>query len=135
MPLIDITRPLSPDVAAWPGDTPTALRRMASLADDASVNLSTLTASLHNATHADAPLHYDDAAGGIETLDLSLYLGPCRVIDASGHDPIPAGLFEKPLPPRVLLKTNAWNDSPTFPQDFPVLADDAPPYSPVTACG
>lgn len=126
MPLLDISRPLSPKTAAWPGDTPTSLQRVLSLSDGASVNLSTLTASVHNATHADAPLHYDDTGPAIEQLDPSLYVGPCLVVDARGHDPIPGELFPGALPPRVLLKTDAWHDAATFPADFPVLAAGVP---------
>ena len=126
MSLIDISRPLSPDTAAWPGDTPTSLRRVLSLGEGASVNLSTLTASVHNATHADAPLHYDDQGLPIEQLDPALYVGPCLVVDAQGHDPIDAHLFPLHLPPRVLIKTGAWHDERAFPADFPVLSPNTP---------
>ena len=126
MTLLDITRPLAPTTACWPGDTVTKSTRMANIVDGASVNLSTLVASLHNATHVDAPLHYDDNGGGIETLDLSLYVGPCRVVDCRDRDPISADLFDAKLPPRVLLKTGGWPDSSAFPEDFPVLHPDAP---------
>src|SRR5687768_1090833 len=111
MALHDISRPLSPATAEWPGDTPTSLKRLVSLSEGGSVNLSTLTASVHNATHADAPLHYDDSGPAIEALDLSLYVGPCLVIDVDGRDPITADCFPQVLPPRVLLKTSAWPDS------------------------
>ncbi|MEM8873288.1 MAG: cyclase family protein [Planctomycetota bacterium] len=119
MPLIDITRPLSAGTAAWPGDTPTTLTRNAALADGASVNLSSITASVHNATHVDAPLHYDDAGCGIEGLDLDLYLGECEVVDVVGHDPILPEHLPIDLPPRVLLKTGGWPESGTFPNDVP----------------
>ncbi|MEL7239958.1 MAG: cyclase family protein [Planctomycetota bacterium] len=122
--LIDITRPLSPGVACWPGDQPTELIRNASLADGASVNLSSLTASVHNSTHVDATLHYDDAGQGIEALDLALYVGPCVVLDVRGSDPITAEQLPETLPPRVLFKTGGWPDSAVFPDDFPVLHVD-----------
>ena len=129
-PLLDISRPLSPQTAEWPGDTPTSLRRNASLAGGDSVNLSTLTASLHNATHADAPLHYDDAGLSVDRLDPAIFVGPCRVIDVVGHDPIdlhslPAEVLQD-LPPRVLFKTGGWHDATAFPPDFPVLAVGLP---------
>lgn len=126
MALYDISRPLSAKTAAWPGDRATSLKRLLNLADGASVNLSTLTASVHNATHADAPLHYDDAGAGIEQLDLSIYLGSCLVIDGRGRDPIPVEIFPGALPPRVLVRTDGWRDSSAFPADFPVLSVDVP---------
>ena len=135
MDLLDISRPLSAKTAPWPGDTPTALARQLSLGDGDSVNLSTITASVHNATHADAPLHYDDAGLAIDALDPAIYVGPCRVIDVTGHDPIDAHLLPPdpahasgyaPLPPRVLFKTGAWHDDSRFPDDFPTLSPGLP---------
>lgn len=126
MSLHDISRPLSAATAAWPGDTATSLKRLLNLADGASVNLSTITASVHNATHADAPLHYDDTGAAIEQLDLSIYLGPCLVVDGRGHDPIPAQVLPQALPPRVLIRTDAWQDSSAFPADFPVMSLEVP---------
>lgn len=127
MPLIDISRPLCASTAQWPGDTPTALKRKLSISGGANINLSTLTASVHNATHADAPLHFDDAAPGIEALSLEVFLGPCLVIDARGYDVVPAGFFPKNLPPRVLIKTDSWRDSAVFPSKIPVVSVEAPP--------
>lgn len=126
MALIDISRPLSRATAQWPGDTPTLLKAKLAMASGANINLSTLTASVHNATHADAPRHFDDAAAAIEGLELEPYVGPCIVIDARGYDIIPAGIFPKALPGRVLLRTDAWRDGSAFPTSIPVLATDAP---------
>ncbi len=126
MPLLDISRPLSPQTAPWPGDTPTSLTRLLTLAAGGSVNLSTLTASVHNATHADAPLHYDDAGPAIERLDPAIYVGPCRLLDVRGRDPITPDLLPEILPQRVLFRTDAWRDSAAFPADFPTLARETP---------
>ena len=126
MMIFDISRPLSPETAAWPGDTPTSRTRVASLSRGDTVNLSRIESSVHNATHADAPLHYDDSGVAIESLDPGLYVGPCLVIDVTGRDPIPGDAFPHSLPARVLLKTGAWPDSGTFPPDFPVLAAGVP---------
>ena len=126
MPLLDISRPLSRATAQWPGDTPTSLKPKLAMGKGANINLSTLTASVHNATHADAPRHFNDAAPAIEQLELEPYLGRCIVIDARGYDVIPAGIFPKTLPPRVLLRTDAWRDGSSFPANIPVLSTDAP---------
>ena len=127
MPLLDISRPLSQSTAQWPGDTRTSLKPKLQIARGANINLSTLTASVHNATHADAPRHFDDTAPAIESLDLGVYVGPCIVIDVRGYDVIPAGIFPKTLPPRVLLRTDAWRDASAFPASIPVLSVEAPP--------
>jgi arylformamidase len=126
MELYDISRPLSPATAQWPGDTPTSIKRLLSITGGANINLSTITASVHNGTHADAPLHFDAAAPAIEALDLAVYVGPCLVIDVRGYSVVPAGVFPRALPPRVLLKTDTWSDSTRFPERFTVLAEEAP---------
>ena len=127
MPLLDISRPLSRATHQWPGDTATSLKSKLAIAAGANINLSTITASVHNATHADAPRHFDDSAPAIDGLDLEPYVGPCIVIDARGYDVIPAGIFPKTLPPRVLLRTDAWRDGSAVPTNIPVLSTDAPP--------
>jgi arylformamidase len=73
------------------------------------VNLSAITMSPHIGAHADAPLHYGVAAKTIGQVDLSPYLGPCRVIHAIGCGPLvrPEHLTHAmiDLPPRVLVRT------------------------------
>lgn len=124
-PLIDISRPLAATTACWPGDIETALRRNASLAEGASVNLSSITASVHNATHADASLHYSDNGVPIEQHDLARYIGRCVVVSVIGRELIEPGDLPDDLPPRVLFRTDGWPDSGTFPAFFPTLSEAA----------
>ena len=65
--------------------------------------------SPHIGAHADAPLHYGDGERAIGEVDLSPYIGPCRVIHA-----IDRGTLIRPehlahaveqLPPRVLVRS------------------------------
>jgi arylformamidase len=107
--LWDISPPVSPASPVFPGDTPLALQWTWQLGPDCPVNVSTLTMSPHTGAHADAPLHYDAQGETIGHLDLTPYLGPCRVIHAIGC----GGLIEwqhlahalGDLPPRVLVRT------------------------------
>ncbi len=73
------------------------------------VNVSEITLSPHVGAHADAPLHYDPAGATIGDVDLSPYLGPCRVIHAIECGPLieweHLAHAVDGLPPRVLVRT------------------------------
>lgn len=104
--IYDITQPLRAGVPVWPGDTPFDEVRTWTMEGGGVVNVSRLTLSTHTGTHADAPLHYDAAGAPIGAVDLTPYLGLCRVVDCRGA----GGLIEprhlpRELPPRVLFRT------------------------------
>ena len=107
----DISPPVHAGAPVFPGDTPYAQHWSAEIGPGCPVNVSALTLSPHVGAHADAPLHYDPAGAAIGALDLSPYLGPCRVIHALGVRPLL--LWEhlahavQGLPPRVLVRTYA----------------------------
>jgi arylformamidase len=105
----DISQPIRPGLPVWPGDTEVGFERTWALGPGCPVNVSKITVSTHTGTHADAPFHYDAAGIGAEALELSRYLGPCRVVDARGSGPavrpehVAAAL--EGAPPRVLFRT------------------------------
>ena len=84
MTLWDISPPIRPGIPVWPGDTAYAEERTWQLNDDCPVNVSKFTMSTHTGSHADAPLHYDANGAPAGAMDLARYIGPCRVIDATG---------------------------------------------------
>jgi arylformamidase len=105
----DISPPVSSQSPVFPGDTPYQQQWSATLAPGCPVNVGRITMSPHVGAHADAPLHYDAAGRAVGSLDLTPFLGPCRVIHAIGRGPLVrwqdvehavAG-----LPPRVLVRT------------------------------
>ena len=93
----------------FPGDTPYQQRWSARISASCPVNISQLTFSPHVGAHADAPLHYDSQGDSVGALNLTPYLGRCRVIHAIGCGPLiqwqhlAHALHE--LPPRVLVRT------------------------------
>jgi len=105
----DISPPVHEGAPVFPGDTPYRQRWAATIAPDCPVNVSEITLSPHVGAHADAPLHYDPAGATIGDVDLSPYLGPCRVIHAVERGPLIewAHLAHAVdgLPPRVLVRT------------------------------
>ena len=111
--LWDISPPINALSPLFPGDTAYTQRWGARIAPGCPVNISAITLSPHTGAHADAPLHYGDGELAVGELDLTPYLGPCRVIHAIGcgalvqiedlqHARI-STLHE--LPPRVLVRT------------------------------
>ena len=107
--LWDISAPVQTGTPVFPGDTPYQQRWAANLGPGCPVYVSTLTLSPHVGTHADAPLHYEAQGASTGELDLTPYLGPCRVIHAIGAGPLVqwshlAHALDQ-LPARVLVRT------------------------------
>ncbi|MFO0837705.1 MAG: cyclase family protein [Phycisphaerae bacterium] len=125
--LYDITPPVTPELAVWPGDTPPSRRVLLDLSKGDTVTLSTLTATVHLGAHADAPSHYGCAAAAIESRRLDYYLGPCQVI----HIPVPprtritpAMLGGEIVAPRVLIATHTAPDPNRWTPDFAALTPE-----------
>jgi arylformamidase len=81
MPIYDITRQISPDMAVWPGDTPVNVQVTGRIAEGSSVNVSAVTMSCHTGTHVDAPYHYFDDGARMNQVDLDVYVGRATVVD------------------------------------------------------
>ena len=107
--LYDISPPIRPTLAVWPGDTPFSQEGTWAIGPDCPVNVSRITLSTHTGAHADAPLHYAADGVPVEGLDLARYIGPCRVIDVRAAQGAvqPADVAEHlaGAPPRILLRT------------------------------
>ncbi len=133
MRLWDISPAISPVTPCFPGDTAYMQRWNAQIGPGCPVNVSAITMSPHLGAHADAPLHYGAGAAAIGDVDLSPFLGPCRVIHAIDKGPLilPEHLAHAiGLPPRVLVRScrrapTTW--SPSFsafaPQTIAWLAE------------
>ena len=125
--LYDISPPISPQLAVWPGDTPPRREVLLDLARGDSVTLSTLHATVHLGAHADAPSHYGPAAEAIGARPLEAYLGPCEVMRVAvprGARVTPQLLPGAPCAPRVLLATGTYPDPLRFNEDFAALAPE-----------
>jgi arylformamidase len=126
--LRDISISLSATTPEWPGDTPWSCGWTATIANGASVNLSTVTSSPHVGTHADAPLHVRDGWPGSHELPLDAFYGPAILVDVSGltgeinFDVIEPHI-QGQLIERLLLKTGSTIASGSFPDDWPTLSE------------
>ncbi|HEY5596776.1 MAG TPA: arylformamidase [Candidatus Bipolaricaulota bacterium] len=83
MKLYDISRPITPALAVWPGDTSYSARPVLQITKGDSVNLTTLTLSAHTGTHADAAYHFLEKGSKINQVRLEAYLGFAHVVDFS----------------------------------------------------
>jgi arylformamidase len=115
--LWDISPFIDEQSPVFPGDTVYSQTAHFKLNADCPVNVARMTLSPHTGAHADAPLHYANQGPAIGAVDLSPYLGPCRVIHCRGPagQPDALGPLVLPqhvahalvnLPPRVLLRTS-----------------------------
>jgi arylformamidase len=129
--IFDISEPISERTAVFPGDTPFTREWVARMRDGASCNVSTVRGSVHCGTHADAPLHYDDAGADIASVSLHAYLGRCRVLHVTPVDDPPvvpvAALTRAALfgVERLLLRTHDAHDGDRFDPRFVSLGTAA----------
>lgn len=122
--MIDITRPLGVDTAAWPGDTPFSLKWTSEIDEGDVVSVSRLVLSPHVGTHADAPAHYLPDGEPAGEFTLSAFVGPVRVVDLAGTDAVTEELLlargaigEE----RVLVRSLETVRPEIFAADFPPL--------------
>jgi arylformamidase len=140
MKIWDIPRTLSDDFAEWPGDKPFRYHVTNEIAKGGSVNLGAIAMSLHNGTHADAPMHFDMSGPSIERASLDIYVGRATVVDLAEafsntidkhlitRDDLRTAAEEIAATSRLLIKTGRWSDSRVFPKRIPVIAADVPAW-------
>ncbi|MDH2415031.1 arylformamidase [Nocardioides sp. CER19] len=108
--LWDITPPVDVTTPVFPGDQAYDAGWTFRIGPGCPVNVARLTLSPHTGAHADAPLHYASGGTPAGALDLAAYLGPCRVVHATGARPLVtrdhvAQALDEGLPPRLLVRT------------------------------
>jgi arylformamidase len=125
--IYDISPPLSPRLAVWPGDTPLTREVLCDLRRGDNITLSTLHATVHLGAHADAPGHYGADAPAIHERGLDYYLGPCQVVRvaaARGARVTPEMLPQPVRAERVLIVTGTFPDPEQFNTDFAALSPE-----------
>ncbi|MFN2281812.1 MAG: cyclase family protein [Anaerolineales bacterium] len=141
MALYDISLTLSEKLPTWPGDPPLKLKKVSSISEGESFNVTHISSSLHIGTHVDAPYHILESGQTVDQLPLDLLVGPAWVFPVRGDRTITsqdlrdAGITQDHK--RVLLQTfnsKLWNaNQGTFQDDFLALASDAAEY--LVTCG
>ncbi len=117
----------------WPGDPAVRIERAQRMERGDPLNLTFLSMSAHTGTHIDAPFHFLQNGGTIDTMPLSAMMGRARVVAI--EDPRSIGVEEIARHrvrrgERILLKT-AMSARPRsmgdreFRKDFVYLTNDA----------
>lgn len=81
MKIIDISLPISPQMAVWPDDPPVELRQLSAIKNGDDANVSQIQMSVHAGTHIDAPNHFIDSGKTIDELPLEKLIGQVLVME------------------------------------------------------
>ena len=123
--VIDISRPLEPATAVWPGDTPFTTR-WTHPHGTGQAAVTCLQFSPHAGTHLDAPLHVVPDGRDVASVPLAACVGRCEVVAVPGYrgpiseSQMPAGW--SPSTPRILFATGTWPAGAAIPPAFASLA-------------
>ncbi len=130
--IYDISPPITPQLAVFPGDTPPSREVLLDMSRGDPLTLSTLKSTVHVGAHADAPSHYGLDGRTIDQQPLELYCGPCRVIHVDGK-PVTPQMIPDVGTERLLIATGSYPDPTHWNDDFAALTPDLVDY--LAACG
>lgn len=124
--LIDITRPIHPKMAIYPGNPAIEFTRVQEAGDGRSA-LTKITLGSHTGTHIDAPSHIDPNGAGTDQYSLDQLIGKAEVIDLTNiADVIMAADLPVTTASRILIKTrNSSGDLDIFNPGFVALDESA----------
>lgn len=126
MRIYDVSVRLSETTPTYPGDPGIEIRSWKSLAEGDSANVSLLYMGAHSGTHVDAPAHFIEGAGRVESLPLEALIGEAQVVavpdSVTTIDASFTAAHCQPGRERILFKTrnsNFWSGENTvFHTDF-----------------
>ncbi|RYZ59445.1 MAG: hypothetical protein EOP07_03925 [Proteobacteria bacterium] len=126
MKYYDISPPIKPETAVFPGDQPFEREITLDMAKGANIGLSWIKTTLHIGAHTDAPSHYHRDGAAIDERDLNYYLGACQVLDVSHVGKrriLTKDLGDQAITTeRVLFKTLSFRHADPFQMEFTSLS-------------
>ncbi len=128
MRIRDISQVLQEDTVVWPGDTPFSRKWVMRIEDGFACNVSTITMSVHCATHADAPFHFVPEGKTAAEVPLEAYIGFCRVVAIASEDCVrPADLegLDLQAGDRLLFRTKRPCTATHWRDDFAYMSVEA----------
>lgn len=78
--IVDLTMPIRPGMAVYPGDPEVLFEPVTRLEADP-FNLTRVSFGTHTGTHLDAPWHFMAGGETVDRIDLRKCIGPARIID------------------------------------------------------
>lgn len=122
----DISRPIHPDMAIYPGNPAVEILQIQQATDNTSA-LTRITIGSHTGTHIDAPSHIDPLGKGVDSLTLESMIGKAQVADLSLlSSVISAADMPGTSCERLLFKTkNSQEDRNRFDSEFVALDESA----------
>jgi arylformamidase len=118
---LDISVPLQPGMAHWPGDSGFVATRPSDMAKGDVCNLTSMAMSAHTGTHMDAPLHFIDGGDSMDALPFDAVIGDVRVVairDEVAIGPEELETFNIQIGERIIFKTrNSQRDWAAHPFD------------------
>ena len=129
--LIDISPPISPDLAVWPGDVSFSREIALNMKSGDNLTLSSIRTTVHLGAHTDAPNHYLKDGEDIASRSLDLYFGLCQVIfvDVERGSRISEDDFKDVIKAeRVLVGTGTYPNPHQFNEDFASFSPGAISY-------
>ncbi len=117
--LYDISPPIEPGLAVWPGDPPFRSHRVASIERGESTNIGAIESTVHLGSHVDAPFHTEADGAPVDALPVDRFWGPCWVVEVFGREEIGSGDIDGidwRAAPRVLFKTLTAEARDRFPE-------------------
>jgi arylformamidase len=133
-PYIDISRPLFPGMAVWPGDPATQFTRVSDMATGDACTVTRLSMCVHAATHLDAPSHFLPDGKDMTAMPIETGIGRARVIgveDAKAVTAAELAGYGVRKGERLLFRTaNSQRLAAPgpFAEDFTYVAEDAAKY-------
>jgi arylformamidase len=150
--IYDVTVPIHSKMVVWPGDPPVSVETVLDVCCGDAATVRRLHLGSHTGTHVDAFSHFKPHGNSLDTMDLSVYLGPARLIEVPLEMTVVTeeglkalgvlpemetpSLFWPDTTRRLILKTansqSDWSNEP-FQEQFVHLSPDAADY--LVACG
>lgn len=125
--IYDISPLIDGKLQVWPGDTAPSRETLCDIEEGSNITLSTLHATVHLGSHADAPVHYGKGAPSMAERSLDYYLGRCQVVSVDvgrGQRISPDHLKEKATAERILFRTGTYPDPTVFNEDFAAFSPE-----------
>ena len=121
---IDISLPIHPEMAIWPGNPGVELNGTQCMHDGDVCNVSELKIGTHTGTHVDAIKHFIKDGSSIDAAPINHFIGPARVVSVDSERAIQLADFDQGLisrGQRILFKSRNSEQtihSTSFQQDF-----------------